>query len=466
MSARTVNFGVPVMDGLLRILARKALATQLDDIPRDVIEIAKLGITDFFGVAYAGTDMPVAQNVRSYLNTIGLREGHAVLLGRDERADMISASLFNATAGHALDFDDVSWATIGHPSVVVAPCAIACAQALKANGAALLRAYILGVELMHQIARWTMPQLSERGWHTTPANGVFGTATVGALLLGLNEDEFTNALAIAATRAFGVRANFGSQTKALHAGLCAQSGLECALLAKHGITGRDNAIEALDGYAQCLANPIAADQVKIDFCEFWDLRETGLVIKQYPCCSGTHPTLDIWDDFLNEHPLSPDDIESIYAGVSLLGPRELSCHHPINCVQAKFSLEYAIAARLIHGEVGVNTFTDEKVLDQRIQSFMKKVHMRIDPELEKLGFIGTAPIRMRVTLKSGATIALANDLAMGNPEKPLTPAKFEKKFMNCVVPGADSELARVWWNTLQTIETATPEAIASLGARS
>ena len=128
------------MDGLLRILAKKALATQLDDIPRDVIEIAKLGITDFFGVAYAGTDMPVAQNVRSYLNTIGLRQGNAVLLGRNERADMISASLFNATAGHALDFDDVSWATIGHPSVVVAPCAIACAQALEADGAAL-RAY-------------------------------------------------------------------------------------------------------------------------------------------------------------------------------------------------------------------------------------------------------------------------------------------------------------------------------------
>ena len=454
------------MEGLLRVLAKKALATKLDNIPTDVIEIAKLGITDFFGVAYAGTDMPVAQNVRSYLTSLGMRSGDALLLGRNERADMIAASLFNATAGHALDFDDVSWATIGHPSVVVAPCAIACGQALHADGAAVLRAYILCVELMHQIARWTMPQLSERGWHTTPANGVFGTATVGALLLGLNEDEFTNALAIAATRAFGVRANFGSQTKALHAGLAAQSGLECALLAKHGITGRDNAIEALDGYAQCLADPIEADKVTIDFCEFWDLRETGLVIKQYPCCSGTHPTLDVWDDFLNERALIPDEIESIYAGVSLLGPRELSCHHPVNCVQAKFSLEYAIAARLIHGEVGVGTFTDEKVLDPRIQSFMKKVDMRIDPELEKLGFIGTAPIRMRVKLTTGETISLANDLAMGNPEKPLTDAKFEKKFMNCVVPGAGNEAAQRWWTTLQTLETASTEAIASLGALS
>ncbi|MBO7173044.1 MAG: MmgE/PrpD family protein [Burkholderiaceae bacterium] len=454
------------MEGLLRVLAKKALATELSDIPTDVIEIAKLGITDFFGVAYAGTDMPVAQNVRAYLDTIGMRQGPAVLLGRHERADMIAASLFNATAGHALDFDDVSWATIGHPSVVVAPCAIACGQALQADGAAVLRAYILGVELMHQIARWTMPQLSERGWHTTPANGVFGTATVAALLLGLNEEQFTNALAIAATRAFGVRANFGSQTKALHAGLCAQSGIECALLAQHGITGRDNAIEALDGYAQCLADPIDAENVKVDFCEFWDLRETGLVIKQYPCCSGTHPTLDVWDDFLNEHPLSADDIDSIYSGVSLLGPRELSCHHPINCVQAKFSLEYAIAARLIHGEVGITTFTDEKVLDPRIQAFMKKVDMRIDPELEKLGFIGTAPIRMRITLTNGETIALSNDLAMGNPEKPLTPAKFEKKFMNCVVPGAGTEKAQAWWTTLQTLETACVEAIASLGAHS
>lgn len=451
------------MDGLLKQLARKALSVHFDDIPKDVRQIAKLGLTDFFGVAFAGTEMPVAQNVHAYLNEIGTPKGESVLLGRQERSNMIAASLFNATAGHALDFDDVSWATIGHPSVVVAPCSIACAQALKANGQQLLRSYILGVELMHQIARWTMPQLSERGWHTTPANGVFGTATVAALLLGLDEEAFTNALAIAATRAFGVRANFGSQTKALHAGLCAQSGIECALLAKHGITGRDNAIEALDGYAQCLADPIEADKVTFDFGSFWDLRETGLVIKQYPCCSGTHPTLDVWDDFLLEHPLTPDEIESIYAGVSLLGPRELSCHHPVNCVQAKFSLEYAIAARLIHGEVGVQTFTDEKVLDPRIQSFMKKIDMQIDPELEKLGFIGTAPIRMRIYLKNGEKIALANDLAMGNPEKPLTEAKFQKKFMNCVTPGAGETLAHRWWNTLQNIESASSDDVLSLG---
>jgi 2-methylcitrate dehydratase PrpD len=135
-------------------------------------------------------------------------------------------------------------------------------------------------------------------------------------------------------------------------------------------------------------------------------------------------------------------------------------------VQAKFSLEYAIAARLIHGEVGIGTFTDEKVNDPRIQSFMKKVDMRIDPELEKLGFIGTAPIRMRVKLIDGETISLANDLAMGNPEKPLTPAKFEKKFMNCVVPGAGNDAAQRWWTTLQTLESASIEAVASLGALS
>ncbi len=452
------------MQALLRELVQRAQRLTLADVPADVVAVAKLGLTDFFGVACAGTDMPVAQNVYAYIEENQKREGQSVLLGRNERLAASNAALFNATAGHALDFDDVSWATIGHPSVVVAPVALSCAQSENADGEKLLLAYIAGVEVMHQIARWTMPKLSEQGWHTTPANGVFGATTAAALLMELSEQEMVNALAIAATRAFGIRANFGSQTKALHAGLAAQCGVECALLARCGITGRDNAIEAADGYAQCLALPIDREKVMVDFGEFWDLRENGLVIKQYPCCSGAHPTLDVWREYLESHHLKPEEIESIYAGVSLLGPRELSCHRPINAVQAKFSLEYAVAARLIHGEITVDTYVDEKLQDPRIQDFMQRIDMRIDPELEKLGFIGTAPIRLHVKLKTGEEIALANDLAMGNPEKPLTALQFEKKFMRCVAPRAGEANAQQFWNTLQAIEKASQEAVLALGA--
>lgn len=450
------------MTGLLSVLAHRAKTISIKDVPSKARETAKLGLSDFFAVSVAGQDMPVAKNTLSYAQEIMSVQGNSVLLGSSSRTHFLVAALTNATAGHALDFDDVSWSTIGHPSVAVAPVSFALAQHTHADGERMLLSYILGVELMHQIARWTMPALSERGWHTTPANGVFGATTAAAILLNLSEEQFTHALGIAATRAFGLRANFGSQTKALHAGLCAQTGIECALLAKHGITSRDNAIEAVDGYAQCFSN-IEKQDYSVDFGEFWDLEKIGLVIKQYPCCSGTHPTLDVWGDFIDTHDIKLDEIANIEAGVSLLGPRELSCHEPINAVQAKFSLEYAIASRLIFGDITIDSFTDEKVNDPRAQSLMKRIRMFIDPDLAKLGFIGTAPIRMKVVLKNGSEFHLSSDLAQGNPEKPLSDSQFFKKFKNCVLRYASDNLARQWYEQLQTLEKQNTENIFSIG---
>lgn len=450
------------MTGLLSVLAHRAKAISIKNVPFKVRETAKLGLSDFFAVTVAGQGMPVVRSTLSYAQEVLPTQGDSVLLGSSYRTHFLVAALANATAGHALDFDDVSWSTIGHPSVAVAPVSFALAQHTHASGEKILLSYILGVELMHQIARWTMPALSERGWHTTPTNGVFGATTAAAILLNLSEEQFTHALGIAATRAFGLRANFGSQTKALHAGLCAQTGIECALLAKHGITSRDNAIEAADGYAQCFCN-IEKQNYSIKLGEFWDLENVGLVIKQYPCCSGTHPTLDVWGEFIERHDIRVDEIANIEAGVSLLGPRELSCHEPVNAVQAKFSLEYAIASRLIYGDISIDSFSEEKVNDPRVQSLMKRIHMFIDPELAKLGFIGTAPIRMKVVLKNGSEFHLSNDLAQGNPKKPLSESQFSKKFKNCVTRYAPENLTQQWYEQLQTLEKQNTETIFSIG---
>lgn len=450
------------MTGLLSVLAHCAKNISFKNVPIKAQETAKLGLSDFFAVSVAGHGMPVAKNTLSYAAELLPADGESVLLGTSCRTHYLTAGLVNATAGHALDFDDVSWSTIGHPSVAVAPVAFALAQHSHASGEKMLMSYVLGVELMHQIARWTMPALSERGWHTTPANGVFGAATAASILLNLSEEQFTHALGIAATRAFGLRANFGSQTKALHAGLCAQTGIECALLAKHGITSRDNAIEATDGYAQCFSN-IESKDYPVNLGEFWDLENVGLVIKQYPCCSGTHPTLDVWGEFIEKHHITDNEIANIEAGVSLLGPRELSCHEPINTVQAKFSLEYAIACRLVFGDITIDSFSDEKVNDPRVQSLMKRIHMFIDPELAKLGFIGTAPIRMKVVLKNGSEFRISSDLAQGNPEKPLSESQFSKKFKNCVTRYAPENLTQQWYEQLQTLEKQNAETIFSIG---
>ncbi|WP_370856533.1 MmgE/PrpD family protein [Parasutterella sp.] len=281
-----------------------------------------------------------------------MKEGPCRLFGTSYSSSLKEASLFNGVSSHCMDFDDVSWATIGHPSVSVAPSVFACAQKGKWNGKQTLLAYVLAVESMHQIARLTMPQLSERGWHTTLAYGVFGAAVPAVRLLGLNEDECANALGIA------------------------------------------------------------------------------------------------------------DHIE---AGVSLLGPKEMTCHLPQNAVQAKFSLEFALAYRLIFGKLSLSSFTDQNVLAPEIQAMMKKIKMEVSPELAKLGFIGTAPIRLKVYLKDGMAITLSNDLAVGNPEKPLPEQVVKEKFMDCSKGAADQEKAEKWYEILKNLENATQEEILSLG---
>ena len=306
-----------------------------------------------------------------------------------------------------------------------------------------------------------MPQLSERGWHTTLAYGVFGAAVPAVRLLGLNEDECANALGIAVSRAGGVRANFGTQTKALHAGLSNRIGIDCAEMAACGINASHNAVEGADGFALCFTGETIKGEV--DIGEFWDLHENGLVIKRYPCCSGTHPTNDVWDEFLSAHPLKAEDIDHIEAGVSLLGPKEMTCHLPQNAVQAKFSLEFALAYRLIFGKLSLSSFTDQNVLAPEIQAMMKKIKMEVSPELAKLGFIGTAPIRLKVYLKDGMAITLSNDLAVGNPEKPLPEQVVKEKFMDCSKGAADQEKAEKWYEILKNLENATQEEILSLG---
>ncbi|GAL03422.1 immune-responsive protein 1 [Photobacterium aphoticum] len=192
-------------------------------------------------------------------------------------------------------------------------------------------------------------------------------------------------------------------------------------------------LENADGFAACFTG-LTLDAPSVASMTEWDILTPGVVFKQYPCCSGSHPAIDCLSDAIEHHGIQADNIERIDVGVSLLGPRELVCNAPTNAIEAKFSMQYALAARLHYGQVGLSQFTDEAVQDETIQDWIRRIHMAIDPELAKLGFIGTAPAKLAITTKDGKTLHFANDLAKGNPEKPLSEQDIAHKFFQCVTP--------------------------------
>src|SRR5262245_57897512 len=216
-------------------------------LPEATVDAARRAVLDTLGVMLAGSREETAVRARA---VIAHRRGseEAVVAGTALRASIEDAALANGIAAHALDYDDLNASLSGHPSVPVLPAALALAERERASGQALLTAFVVGVEIEAKLGRALNPAHYESGWHATSALGIFGAAAAAAKLLGLTPDHTAHGLAIAASMARGIKANFGTDCKPLHVGHAARCGIEAALLARAGFTGNPRALEHGNGF--------------------------------------------------------------------------------------------------------------------------------------------------------------------------------------------------------------------------
>ena len=198
----------------------------------------------------AGTKRSIARSRRSRPFS-GPRQ--ASVLGREEKVDILLASLLNGISSHVFDFDDTHLKTIIHPAGPVASALFPLAEYMPVTGAELLHAFILGVETECRIGNAVYPEHYETGWHITGTAGVFGSAAACGKLLGLDEQQMTWALGIAGTQSSGFREMFGTHCKSFHPGRAAQNGLAAALLAQKNFTSSNQVIEAKRGFANVMS---------------------------------------------------------------------------------------------------------------------------------------------------------------------------------------------------------------------
>ena len=422
----------------------------LDDIPQQVMDTGKWALIDCLGGILAGQSEQAARSVANYVQSCSTRS-EASIFGTSKATTRQLAALTNGVAGHALDYDDTSWTTIGHPTVTVAPAALAMGEMAHVSGKQLLRAYAIGVEVQNKIGGLAMPETSSNGWHTTSVFGPLGAATASALIAKLSRDQFVSAIGLAASMAGGIRANFGTLTKAYHAGMAAQNGVKAVLLAQHGLTAAANAMEAQDGFLQVFTGK-TPDTTQMAFGNPWELISPGLVFKRYPNCSGTHPAVDSLFRIMDHYSFTADDVVSLQVGVGLLGLKELTCHSPSTAIQARFSMEYAMAAAIVFQKLGLDQFSDQAVSDSGIRKLIPKIRVALDDELAELGFIGTSPAKLRISLKDGRELSERCDLAMGNPEKPLSDNELSEKFIDCASRVFQRDKCREILECLTTLE--------------
>jgi 2-methylcitrate dehydratase PrpD len=451
------------MNGLTETLARYVSASASAPVPAAAAQIIRTGVIDNIGTMLAGRDEPIVAIVRRHVaaRQPGAAES-SVLLNRG-RAYAADAALINATAAHALDYDDV--ALSGHPSTVLVPALLAEAEALGASGAALIRGYLTGYEVWAELIGRDADSHHLKGWHPTAVFGTVGGAAAIACLRRLDADICRNALAIAASMAGGLVANFGTMTKPFHAGRAASCAIEAVRLAMLGMTASADAIEHHAGFLAAISPAGRVDAARPADALGGTPRilDSGLSIKKYPLCYSTHRVIDgVLDCAQREH-IATGNVAAVHASIGVAQASMLRNHAPRTGLEAKFSLEFAVASALAAGAVGLSQLTDAFVNRAQIQELMKKVTTSTVSSVCTVDPSFALTDRVVIKLDDGRTIDSGEiRFARGNAKLPLTESDLRTKFLDCLGGVAQID-ANALYDRLARLET-LPDVRALAGS--
>jgi 2-methylcitrate dehydratase PrpD len=240
--------------------------------------------------------------------------------------------------------------------------------------------------------------------------------------------------------ASGLVANFGTMTKSLHAGRSAQSGILAARLAGRGFTGSPDVIEHRTGFLRAHSpsgTPHVEDGV-LDLGRHWRLSEIGINVKRYPTCYATHRSIDAMLDLVQTHGLKPADVAEIRVHTGKMQRLMLRNSDPRTGLEAKFSMEFAMAAALVAGQVGLSELTDGFVSRPEVREMLAKVRCTTTDELVPGDQPFASADHVSVRLNSGSEIAHeAVPYAKGSWQMPLDREELSVKFLDCATRRVD-----------------------------
>jgi 2-methylcitrate dehydratase PrpD len=409
-------------------LAGFATQLQLEDVPAEVVDAARLHLLDTIGCGLAAHALAEAP----YGHALAEEgpPGAASVIGVAEGRDPATAALANGIACHALDFDDTHAGSIAHVSAVVAPAALAAAQAADASLEALLVALLIGNEITCRVGLPAGDGFHLRGFHPTAICGVFGATAAVGRLVGLTEEQAANALGIAGSMAAGLLAYLsdGSATKRIHPGWMAHSAHAAVQLARLGATGPMAVLEGQSGVYRSFLGRSDLDVPTDDLGRDW---QTPLIaFKPYPACHFLHAAIDATEEVRRRTGMTPADIERItvfapQAGIDMvLEPLDRK-HRPETTYEGKFSAPFAIAALLEHGRVDVTTFTEPALRDEALLETAAKVDYALH---DYPTFPGSFPGGVRVRLVDGSEHEAHLAHQRGGEDSPMGPDEIRVKF--------------------------------------
>lgn len=417
--------GVP-MDAAMRIadFVTSWPAGSLDDA---ALHTGRRALLDTFASAVAGRGEIAAGLVERYAG--GMTSGPVAMVWTSgRRLSIEAAALVNGTIGHLIDFDDVTSPMRGHPSVVLLPALAALAEAEGATVEQVFAGFAVGMEVIARLGRVVAVPHVGRGWHSTQTLGVIGAAVACCHLIGVDREATVSAIGLAVAQAAGTRANFGSMAKSFQAGQAAAAALRAVGLARLGFTAGPAALDGPSGFVRlyCGGEDLAPALDDIGGAPL-AIHGAGLDVKLYPNCYATHRAVQAMMALKQAYGIDAARVAAVEVVTSASAQAPLVFNRPQTGLEGKFSMEYAMAAVLLDGEVSLASFTDERVRRPSVQALLSRISTR---EAEGAALPRWAVVTVR--LVDGTSFARKVEVLEGSAEAPVADDRLIAKLAACL----------------------------------
>jgi 2-methylcitrate dehydratase PrpD len=403
-----------------------------EDLPSDVIESTKLRILDVIGLALAGAETPFGRSTIAAAKTLS-PAGPSRIFGTGDAVAAPTAAFTNAALSQALEYDDTHNESIVHMSSPAVAAALALAGLRTVTGRDLILSIAVANEISCRVGSVSPGQFHRRGFHPTGLFAPFGIAAGIGKILGLDAQRLAWAEGTAGSCAAGLLECWvdGTQTKFLHSGFAAQSGLTAALLAEAGVSGPPKVFEGRFGlFASHLQDPSVPrnfGRIGDGLGAHWESRNSSF--KPFPTAHVLHPYVSAILR-LRAQGVRADDVVRIECpvaefNVSIVCEPVAEKTAPATQAHCRVCLQYTMAEALHAGSLGKNAYSEAMRLSPEVLALARKVEYVVDPAFPGPGRFKGA---VRVTLKDGRVLEEIEEYNRGSAENPMSDAELRAKF--------------------------------------
>lgn len=378
-----------------------------EQMPSSMLRLARVSLLDWMICGIAGQSEPVAQSLQLYVEGESGLGGQSSVFGGRQVSPRLAA-MANGTISHALDYDDTHFDHVGHLSVGIYPAVLALAEQHDLTVTQMSQAFLIGAEGAIRLGRVLGASHYNRGFHQTATAGAFGATMAAGRLVRLDADAQRRALGLCATRASGLKSQFGTMGKPLNAGLAASNGVEAVELARLGLSTASDGIFGPQGFVETHSDaPDLAEMfVETTDMDTLDFRFSDNRYKFHACCHGLHAMIEGLLALLVETCIAPRDIARVEVRTAPRWLRVCDIKRPRTGLEVKFSYAW-LAGMVVTGRPtgDERVYTDALAADADLADLATRVEVTGDVHLSDQQVEGA------LLLRDGRRLAFAHDLA-------------------------------------------------------